>query len=280
MPAVVLVTGGRGKSARRVTAKLRARGIPARVASRSAGATGEVRFDWTDPDTFAAALADVEAAYLVAPTGVADPRAAMEAFLTRATRVGVRRFVLLSASSLALDGPLMGGVHGWLSRHAPQWAVLRPTWFVQNFSEAQHLPTIRREGALYSATGRGRVGFIDVEDIADVAVAALTAPTSPDRDVILTGPELLSYDEVAAHISAASGRPVRHVALSERALAGRLAAAGVPADYAAMLAAMDTAIAGGAEERLSPCVQQVLGRPPRSFAAFAAGAAAAWRAAP
>ncbi|MBL9103223.1 MAG: ergot alkaloid biosynthesis protein [Myxococcales bacterium] len=270
MTAAILVTGGRGKTGRRVAAGLRARGLAARVASRSADAAGEVRFDWSDGDTFAAALVDVAAVYLVAPIGAAAPLAAMEPFLLRAIDAGVRRFVLLSASSLALDGPLMGRVHGWLQRHAPEWAVLRPTWFMQNFSEAQHAPTIEREGAIYSATGRGRVGFIDVEDIAEVAVAALTAPTSFDRDMILTGPELLTYDDVAALITAASGRQVRHVALSERALAERLASAGMPADYAAMLAAMDTAIAGGAEARLSPWVQQVLGRPPRSFAEFAA----------
>lgn len=278
MTAAILVTGGRGKTARRVTARLRALGFEARVASRSPDAPGDVRFDWADPGTHATALAGVRAAYLVAPTGVADPLAAMLPFLAHAVRAGVRRFVLLSASSLEMDGPLMGGVHGWLARHAEQWAVLRPTWFMQNFSEAQHLPTIRRDGAIYSATDRGRIGFIDADDIAAVAAVALTAPTSPDRDMILTGPELLSYADVAAHISAASGRAVEHVPLSEPDLAARLRSGGIPREYATMLAAMDTAIARGAEERLSPEVQRALGRPPNSFAAFAARTAATWTA--
>ena len=45
--------------------------------------------------------------------------------LARALERGVRRFVLLSASSLPEDGPLMGAVHGWLHRHAHEWTVLR-----------------------------------------------------------------------------------------------------------------------------------------------------------
>lgn len=279
MTGVILVTGGRGTTARRVTAGLRALGREVRVASRSAGGAGGVAFDWTEPGTYAAALAGVTAAYLVAPTSEADPRAVMQAFLGEAVRAGVRRFVLLSASPLALDGPLMGGVHGWLQRNAEQWAVLRPTWFMQNFSEGAHLSTILRDGAIYSATGRGRVGFIDAEDIADVATLALTAPTAFNNDVILTGPELLTYDDVAARVSAASGRTVEHVALSESALVERLRAGGLPADYAPVLAAMDTAIAGGAEARLTACVQELLGRPPRPFAAFARRAAAVWRSA-
>lgn len=277
MSDVVLVTGGSGKTARRVTSGLRARSLTPRVASRSATGAGAVRFDWADPGTFDAALVDVTAAYLVAPTSVADPQPLMEAFLGRAVERGVRRFVLLSASSLLEDGPLMGGVHGWLRRNTSEWTVLRPTWFMQNFSESHHLPTIRHEGAIYSATGHGRVGFIDAADIADVAVTALTEPGFENGDRILTGPELLSYDDVASRLSVACGRRIEHRALTEHALADRLAAGGLPANYAPILAAMDTAIAGGSEERLSPAVEQILGRSPRSFSAFAEGAAAAWK---
>ncbi|RYZ59045.1 MAG: ergot alkaloid biosynthesis protein, partial [Proteobacteria bacterium] len=88
--SLVLVTGGSGKTARRVTAGLRARGLETRVASRSATGAGTVRFDWADPATFDAALAGVSAAYLVAPTSVTDPQPSMEAFLAQAVARGVR----------------------------------------------------------------------------------------------------------------------------------------------------------------------------------------------
>ncbi len=182
---------------------------------------------------------------------------------------GVRRFVLLSSSRLEPGGPMMGEVHAWLAKSASEWAVLRPSWFMQNFSEGPHAATIREEGIIYTATGAGRVGFIDAEDIAAAAAASLTATTPLNSDVVLTGPDALSYDDTAAIITAALGRPVRHVSLDPAALAARFVAQGLRSDYAGMLAGLDADIASGAEDRTTLGVEQVTGQRPTSFRAFA-----------
>lgn len=237
------------------------------------------RFDWGDPATYDAALNGIGAIYLVAPSNAADPLDAMTPLLRRALQAGVRRYVLLSASALPEGGPMMGRVHAFLREEAPEWVVLRPSWFMQNFSEQQHLPTVRDEGAVYTATGDGRVPFIDADDIAAVGAAALLGETPLNRDLILTGPRALSYDEVASIIAAAAGRPVRHERLSEEGLTRRLVEHGMDPTYAAALAGMDAAIAGGSEDRVSDAVEAVTGRPPGSFEAFAADNRGAWRAA-
>jgi ergot alkaloid biosynthesis protein len=268
----ILITGGTGKTGRRIAAQLADKGIGARVASPTGeGAAGQqgVRFDWLDESTYADAVAGISAIYLLAPAGVAEPLPAMQPFLDQALSADVRRFVLLSASSLKEDGPMMGKVHAYLRRNAPEWAVLRPTWFMQNFSEQQHLPTIRDEGRIYSATGDGRVPFIDAADIAAVAVEALTTGTSYYRDLVITGPQALSYDEAAAIIGRAIGRRIEHVRLSEAELAQRHKALGLDEAYARTLAAMDTAIAHGAEDRVTAEVQAVTGRPPKDLSSFA-----------
>lgn len=275
--ADILVTGGTGKTGRRVVAQLGNAGLVARVAARRPP-SGGVRFDWADPETFGPALHGIGAAYLVAPPGEGDPLAAMEPFLRRALAAGVQRYVLLSASFLPEGGPLMGQVHAFLRAEAPEWTVLRPSWFMQNFSEQQHLPSIRDEGMIRTATGDGRIGFVHAADIAAVAVAALQGRAPGNRDYVLTGPQALSYDEVAALIAAEAGRPVVHRRLTEQELTGWLSeTAGVPRDFAAALAAMDTAIAGGAEDRVSPDIQAVTGRFPTSFRAFAAENRAVWQ---
>ena len=98
---------------------------------------------------------------------------------------GVRRFVLLSSSLSGTRWPHDGGSFTpGLATNAADWAVLRPSWFMQNFSEGPHAKTIREEGVLYSATGTGRVGFIDAEDIAATAVAALGTATNAPSTVI------------------------------------------------------------------------------------------------
>ncbi|WP_193334892.1 ergot alkaloid biosynthesis protein [Devosia beringensis] len=274
--STILVTGATGKTGRRLVEQLQARALQPRLAMRSATSPHSVAFDWTDPRTHATALDGIGAVYLVAPPGVVDPLAIMRPFLELALERGVTRFVLLSASSLEEGGPLMGQVHAWLRQHAPSWLVLRPSWFMQNFSEQQHLPTILSDNAIYSATRDGRIGFIDAEDIAAVAVAGLTATDLASGDLVLTGPETLSYDEVARLLGKQTGRPVRHHRLTEAKLSDRFVSYGVPAAFAPSLAAMDTAIAGGVEDRITDSVLSMTGRRPASFADFVSCNAPVW----
>jgi uncharacterized protein YbjT (DUF2867 family) len=163
----------------------------------------------------------------------------------------------------------VGQVHQALPGLFEQWAVLRPSWFMQNFAGfTPHARSIREDGVVLTATGDGRVGFVDAEDIAAVAVRALTDEQAPDTDLILTGPQALSYDDVAAIITEAGGRPVVHRHLTFDQLRDRWAAE-IPLEFATMLAGMDRAIADGAEDRTSDTVQRLTGRPPGTFRAFA-----------
>lgn len=275
MSDLVLITGGTGKTGSRLALALHKRGLEARIASRSAGGEGAVRFDWRDETTFAAALDGVSAIYLVAPTDTSEPLDVMRPFLDRALQTGVERFVLLSASSLEAGGPMMGAVDAFLRERAPEWMTLRPTWFMQNFSEGPHRVTIRDENAIYSATENGRVPFIDAADIAAVAAAALLG-SLPNRDAILTGPQTLSYDEVAAILSQISGRSIAHYRLSESELSARYEAQGLPPQYAPILAKMDTSIARGAENRVTDEVKTITGQAPASFESFAHTVREAW----
>ncbi|UYV16686.1 NmrA family NAD(P)-binding protein [Porphyrobacter sp. ULC335] len=267
MDEQILVTGGAGKTGQLVAGQLARRGIAARIATRRPCATGQVRFEWNDPATHAAALESVTGVYLVAPTDQTEHLAVMRPFLERARTQVPGRLVLLSASSLEAGGPMMGEVHAWLSAHAALWTVLRPTWFMQNFT-TQHRQAILEEGCLYSATGDGRVPFIDAADIAAVAAEALTDSALPSGEHVLTGPEALTYDEVAYAVSARIGRAVRHCRLSANELAARYAGFGIPRSYALTLAGMDEAIAQGSEDRITMEVERITGRPANTLAGF------------
>ncbi len=263
----VLITGGTGKTGSRLARALGSRGVTPRIASRTLG-NGKTEFDWMRDETFEPAVRGIESVYLVAPT-TDDTLSSMRPFLDVALQSGVKRFVFLSASSVEEGGPMHGQVHRYLKQHAPSWVVLRPTWFMQNFSEMQHQSTIVGEGAIYSATRDGRIPFIDAADIAEVAAEALTSESFPSGDRILTGPELLTYDQVASIIASTARYPVEHRRLTEQELAQRLAGNGLPLPYATFLASLDTQIANGSEARLTDEVMRITGGPPRSFEAFA-----------
>ncbi|MGW6907421.1 NmrA family NAD(P)-binding protein [Streptomyces sp. NPDC054940] len=263
-----LVIGATGTTGRRTAAQLIAAGHRVKGAGRRATplpGTEPVRFDWYDPATFDEALTGADRVYLVPPVGDPEPAAVMVPFLHRARAVGVRRAVLLGSSAIPEGGPAVGAVHQALPGLFDQWAVLRPSWFMQNFTGTHtHADSIRERGVIEAAAGTGRVGFIDADDIAAVAVHALTDDRAPNADLILTGPQALGHDDIAAILTQVTGRPVTHHHLTYDALRDRLAAV-IPLEFATMLADMDRAIAEGAEDRTTDTVLRVTGRPPSPF---------------
>lgn len=271
-PDTTLVIGATGTTGSRVVSRLAAGGHRVKAAGRRAptvaGSHG-VRFDWADPTTFDEALSGTDRVYLIPPIGSSEPAAAMLPFLGRARTAGVRRAVLLSSSAIPAGGPATGRIHEALPGLFDEWAVLRPSWFMQNFTgDHPHARSIRAEGTVSTATGAGRVGFVDADDIAAVAVHALTDDRAPNTDLVITGPQALSYDDIAAVVTGVTGREVTHRRLTYEQMRDRLAPT-MPVEFAAMLAGLDRAIAEGSEDRTTDTVHRLTGRPPGTFRAFA-----------
>jgi len=269
-PRRVLVVGASGTTGSRLTERLRAAGCEVRRATRTppADADGWVRFDWLDEATHGPALEGVGGMYLIPPPLVADPAPAMTAFIDLALERGVRRVVLLSASAIPEGTAGVGAVHAAVRREAPEWTVLRPTWFAQNFVTPyhHHAQSIAREGAFYTAAGDGRVPYVDADDIAAVGAHALTDETPHNCAHDITGPETMTHAEVAAILTEAAGRGIRHVPVDADEASERMIAAGIPEAFARILAQLEVAIGQGAEDRVTDTVQAVTGRPPRTFA--------------
>lgn len=256
----VLVTGATGTTGRRVAALLESAGADVRRAARSTSPG----FDWLEPATHDAAFEGVESLYLLPPLATPDPAPVVAPALERAVRHGLRRVVLLSAAAVERGTPGLGAVQDVVLGTAPEPSLLRPSWFTQNLL-GDHL-TARglRAGEVVTATGDGRVPFVDAGDIAAVAAALLLDPAPPEPDVVVTGPEALSYDDVCAIWTEVTGRPARHRPVGVAAMAERLVADGMPADYADVLAGLDGLIATGAQARTSDAVRRITGRAPRS----------------
>lgn len=262
----ILVTGASGTTGGRLAALLRTRGTPVRAASRSGGGADGMRFDWHDPSTHDAALAGIRRAYLMPPVPSAAPEAVMLPFLDRARAAGIERVVLLGNSVVPAGGPGIGLVQQAVAARFPQWGVLRPSWFMQNlFGDHPHARMLRHRGTIVTATGDARVGFVDAGDIAHAAAALLLADAAPDADFVLTGPEALSYGDLAAILTETTGRPIVHETVSPDALSGRYEAIGVAPAAARFLAVLDGLIASGREDRITDGVATLTGRRPRRF---------------
>jgi uncharacterized protein YbjT (DUF2867 family) len=235
-----------------------------------------VRFDWGDRSTWAGALDGAEALYLVPPALRMDYADDAQALLAAARAAGVRRVVHLSARG-ADAGPApeqnpLFATERLVEASGLAWTVLRPSWFMQNFTEGFMAP---RAGVIALPAGDGRVPFVDAEDIAAVAAAALGAADERHHGQTyeLGGPELLDHHDVARLLGA------RYEDADPDAWRRGVVAAGVPEAYAAVLGMLLSFVRDGAEAHLSDGVQRALGRAPGSFAAFAARDAGPARAA-
>jgi len=273
MTDVVLVTGATGKTGRNLIAELEKNGVPHRAASRQ----GKVPFDWTEPTTWDHALDGTTAAYLVAPGTISDPYSRMIEFLQHAVTRGMQRFVFLSISALPAGDLAHGRVHQWLQDNTADWAVLRPSAFMQNFSEGPFYASIREEDTIYSNTGTGRVALIDAHDVARAAYAALTAPVALNADFVLTGDEPLTFGQVAEAISAVTGRKITHTNVSTDEFASRFQRRGIPEPTAQLLAAGYGTIANGTEDYTTDALGQLTRQPATTFQAFAHAHANVWK---
>lgn len=267
----VVVLGGMGKTGRRVTERLQAKGVAVRALSRSS----EPAFDWEKPETWAGALQNADAVYAAFQPDLAVPGAdaAIRTLAEIAKASGVKRLVLLSgrgepeaehAEQIALNSGL-------------ETTIVRAAWFNQNFSENFLLDGVLA-GEVVLPVGDVREPFIDADDIADVAVAALTEDGHAGQLYEVSGPRLLSFKEALAEISAAAGREVKFTQVTPEQYSAMLAEYGLPEDVISLLNYLFETIMDGRNESLTDGVQRALGRQPKDFAEYAREAAAsgAW----
>lgn len=267
----MLVLGGTGKTGRRIAAKLSARGVGTRIASRAPG-RDRVRFDWSDRSSWDPAVTGARAVYVVDSEG---PTAAEEVrdFAALAAGRGVERLVLLSARVWDElpdpDGTLLATERA-VQEAGPEWTVLRPAWFAQNFTEAPWLAPLLAGGELRLPAGAGREPFLDLEDLADVAVAALTEPGHAGRTYSLSGPRAIGFADAVAEISRASGRTLTYRPVTEDEFRAEMAERGFPAELTEMLVPLYLHIGRDGSAEPGDGVREALGREAGEFARYTA----------
>src|SRR5882672_2289847 len=171
--SLTLVLGATGKTGSRVANRLLSHGLPVRTAARSGA---DAHFDWDDPQTYAPALRGVQGVYLLGPVMRTDFADQVSVFLDQAEAAGARHITYLSAYGVDAAPPetaLRSVELDLLSRRNLTHAILRPAWFMQNFSETFLKPI---SGAIVVPTGDGAEAFIDAENIAAVAATTLANP--------------------------------------------------------------------------------------------------------
>ncbi len=262
--ARVLVTQARGKTGAPLTSLLVDRGDVEMLGGTSDPARLDLRgvtpvlFAWDRPETWAPALEDVDAVYLVRPDWEDAPEI-IAGFLAQTEPSA--RIVFLSEQDADYTAP-----DGWSPRNeravregSQSWTILRPSWFMQSLTDDRMFGgPVLSDGELPFPAGDARVAWIDARDIAAVAAVALLDEGHDGQTYEITGPEALSLPETAKALSEALDRPVVHRDLTIQQALG---------DSVGFARELDRlTFERVAADRFAPVtdtVRQLAGRPPR-----------------
>jgi len=241
----VLVTGATGNVGAHVVGELRNRGANVRAFVR-------------DPRRAVERLGgDVELA-------VGDFDAAAQAW--------AQRIVKLSSLSADIGSPIMfSDAHARIEHHlracpVPS-VVLNSSFLMSNlFTSAG---TIRHAGQLFAPADDAKIAMIDPRDVAAAAAVVLLDDGHDGQAYVLTGPQAITYADVAAYLSAATGRPVGFVNVPDEAARAGMLESGAPDWMADTLVVLFGELRRGIAAQTTDSVRILTGREPRGFAQFA-----------
>ena len=278
--AKILVTGATGNTGRAIVAALADAGVRLRALARNpetaalpASPNVEiVKGDLDHRDSLVAAMRGIRAAYLNVLPG---PHALdqVDNFIAAARQAGVSHIVKLSGMNASPQSrSAIIRLHAEGDRRVAAsgltYSILQANSFFQNILAQIH--GIRADGRFYLPLGDAHQSLIDVADIAAVAAARLRDEHAESGIFNLSGPQSLTFSDVAAELGKALGRDVAYVPISSEAFRASLLDAGLPEAVATNVAELFDVFAEGSYAAVSGDVEKVLGRPPRPYAAFAA----------
>lgn len=267
---MILVTGGDGHVGPEIARCLVEAGQRVRLlvssseeAERVAGpGRAIIVADRRKPSTFASALEGSKGAVLITRNALDLPEQEA-AFARTAKAAGVSRIVKLSA--FGVDPAAEQGAqrsHAEAEEAVRQsgvaWTFLRPQFFMQNL--LWFTDEIRAKGTFSLPLRDGRIGMIDFRDVAAVAVKCATEAGHESRIYELSGPELLSMNDVAEKLGRAIGASIRYNDVSPAEFERLLIAMGRPAWRAREIAVSYAGMSRGASAIVTEDVMRVLGR--------------------
>lgn len=277
---MILVTGATGTVGRALVRHLLERGAAFKAmvrkdADRDAlehAGVAVVMADYADPARLSEAMAGIEQVYLIGPAD--PPHVSHEgAVIDAARQARVHRIVKQSAMaahdmSACAFKRWNGMVERQLMQSGLAYTILRPTGFMQNFVNYD-AARIAADAAIRTPLGDARVSWIDVRDIAAVATAVMTEDGHDGRVYDLSGPEALSHHQIAAKLSAVTGREIRYEPLSDAEWFRQMLARGLPAAAARSMLSLYQAYREADPGPVTGWVEILTARSPRSFDAFA-----------
>jgi NAD(P)H dehydrogenase (quinone) len=224
--------------------------------------------DFDDPPSLAGAFDGCERALLISADVLGKRVAQHSAAIDAAAAAGVRHMIYTSGENAGGALPLVVAQEHGATEQAIRDRGLQCTALRNGlYAEFQVGAAARAAGSgrLVHNNGDGATAYVSREDCAAAAAAVLTTSGHEDRVYDITGPELVSQADLAALVTAITGRPVEAVGIDDEAAAQALVDVGLPPEMARAYASFGTAIREGVLKTVSNAVHDLTGREPRSM---------------
>lgn len=284
MNSTILITGATGNVGSELVRLLHQSGHPIRAAvfsdsddAKLPEGVPHVRFDFTDPTTYQDAFSGVSKLFLMRPPQISNIKRDMQPAIDFAEKAGVQHIVFLSLLGVEKNKIVPHAkVEALLQSGSIPYTMLRCGFFMQNLSTT-HRQDISESDDIFIPAGKGKTAFIDVRDIAAVAAVTLTEPGHAQKSYVLTGREVLSYDEVAQLMSRELGRPIHYSNPSLLKFGWQLWRRGHSLAYAAVVSTIYLTTRLGKAASVFPDTAVLLNRSPITMQQFIADYAHVWQ---
>ena len=276
---MILVIGGRSKIGVALIGELLGRGQQVRALVRAGEPTSSplaaaeaVTGDLADEGSLVTAMAAVEKVFLLSsphPDAASWHRNAIDAARRTQVQLLVRSSILgADRESVAEFISAHTNCDRYLEDSGLPYVIVRPNLFLQNIPEST-IPTIDASGTFYADAGEARISMVDTRDVAAVAAVVLTEPGHAGAHYDVTGPEALSYTDVAAKLTTAMRRRISYAGASDDAVRRALLGAGLTEWFANALVGLyqDYRRSGtdGYAAQVTGTIQRLTSRPARSL---------------
>jgi NAD(P)H dehydrogenase (quinone) len=284
----IVITGATGKLGRHVLEALLERKVPAedivatgrsieKLADFSARGVQVKAMDYTDPASVAEALKGAQKVLLISGSEVGQRVEQHRTVIEAAKAEGVELLAYTSIANADTTTMKLAVEHqeteAILREAGVPFALLRNSWYLENYTE--QLPGTLAQGGFAGSAGEGRVSAASRADYAHAAAAVLVAEDQAGKIYELGGDEPFTMAELAAEISAATGKEISYQDLPAQEYAAMLVGFGVPEAFAEILADSDLGIARGDLLVSTGELKTLIGRPATSLAEAVRSAVAA-----